>query len=450
MFIGFKVGNFRSFNDIQHFSMIPGSVRLKENHCLEKNKLKLLKFAALYGANASGKSNLILAIQLGKKLIFSGVDLLIENQYNRNFLENKEKNSYFEYEILCEDKMYSYGFEINILKKEIISEWLLDMTNLNKPKKIFERDVLKNSIITDLKFFNKIDSSRFESCKHDMENNNKIFFISEIIRRIRMSNETSLGFQDFLNIYNFFEKKLQIVLPNHNRIMNSNYFIKYKDDIKKLLTNLGININEIYEYETDISDIREKMSKEQYDILVNNITELEKTNTNYNIVVRVLNCLYTISKNSENKSIKSIKFKHKSSEALFDTYEESDGTIRILELIDILLSDNRVYFVDELERSLHPALSYKFIECFLNETNQKNIQLIITTHESRLLDFNLLRRDEIWFSKIDSNGSTKLYSLEQFEEKVRFDRKIDKAYLDGRFGAVPIFDNLEVSDESTD
>ena len=107
--------------------------------------------------------------------------------------------------------------------------------------------------------------------------------------------------------------------------------------------------------------------------------------------------------------------------------------------MDILFSDNKVFIIDEIDRSLHPSLTARFLKNYFKILKEKNIQLIITTHESRLLDYNILRRDEVWFTDKESDGATKVYSLEQFKEDARFDRKIDKAYLDGRYGAIPIF-----------
>lgn len=120
MLIGFKVKNFRSFNDLQHFSMIAGKVRSNENHIIEVGKNKVLKFSGIFGANGSGKYNLILAISMGKTLIY--------NQYYRGFNDGKDNDSYFEYELSLNDKLYSYGFKLNIYKREIVSEWLIDMT----------------------------------------------------------------------------------------------------------------------------------------------------------------------------------------------------------------------------------------------------------------------------------------------------------------------------------
>ncbi|HDL2265436.1 TPA: AAA family ATPase, partial [Enterococcus faecium] len=126
---------------------------------------------------------------------------------------------------------------------------------------------------------------------------------------------------------------------------------------------------------------------------------------------------------------------------LFDIYEESDGTVRLLDLLEVLLTKkDKVFVIDELDRCLHPILTYKYIELFLQVAKKRNIQLIVTTHESRLLDFGLLRRDEIWFVNRRESGESDIYSLEEYN--TRFDQKIDKAYLDGRYGGIPIFTTL--------
>ena len=120
----------------------------------------------------------------------------------------------------------------------------------------------------------------------------------------------------------------------------------------------------------------------------------------------------------------------KNENVLFNIFEESDGTVRILDLLEVLLSgDGKTYVIDELDRCLHPSLTYRFVDTFLQLAARKNIQLIVTTHESRLLDFDLLRRDEIWFVNKRKSGESDIYSLEEYN--ARFDQKIDKAYSVG-------------------
>ena len=136
-----------------------------------------------------------------------------------------------------------------------------------------------------------------------------------------------------------------------------------------------------------------------------------------------------------------IEFSHGEKDVLFRLSEESDGTVRVLDLLEILLAgEGKTYVIDELDRCLHPSLTYKFVETFLQVAEERNIQLIVTTHESRLLDFELLRRDEIWFVNKNKSGKSDVYSLEEYN--ARFDQKIDKAYLEGRYGGVPIFSTV--------
>ena len=97
-----------------------------------------------------------------------------------------------------------------------------------------------------------------------------------------------------------------------------------------------------------------------------------------------------------------------------------------------------MFLIDELDSSLHPLLVDGLLKIFLS--SNINNQLIITTHESKTLNFELVRRDEIWFSEKDKNGMSRIYSLEEYKDVARFDKKIDKAYLEGRFGAISNID----------
>ena len=130
-------------------------------------------------------------------------------------------------------------------------------------------------------------------------------------------------------------------------------------------------------------------------------------------------------------------------EALFDLEEESDGTLRLLDFILLfkeIIEEKKVFFVDELERSIHPLLIKKLIRKFSLDENTKG-QLIFTTHESNLLDQEIFRQDEVWFTEKDKDGSTDLYSLSDFKEHKTID--ICKGYLNGRYGSIPFLGNLQ-------
>lgn len=433
MLIGFKIKNFRSFKDLQYFSLLAGKVRSNEFHIIEKNNQKILKFSGIFGANGSGKSNLILAMSIGQSLIRKGINKIINNQYYRGTIDEKNKNSYFEYELALNGKLYSYGFEINIYKNEIVSEWLIDMTK-NKEKVIFERDLNCNTYKSDI--INK-KHSNFTNCLAEMQKNNQTLFLSEMTRRLIMSSNTDIYFNDIFSVFKFLTQDTIIIRPSTHKLFDIDY-IKNKEKIIKILKALDIDIIDFISEKNDIKNIKNKLADNDYNNIINDIDAMSIRYPNIRFTLRIENDLYTIKKQKDNSyEVCSLKFLHKNN-STFGAYEESDGTIRILELIDILLTNNKLFLIDELDSSLHPILVDGLLKIFLKSRTTN--QLIITTHELKTLDFDLVRRDEIWFTEKDEEGATRLYSLEEFKDVARFDRKIDKAYLEGRFGAIANID----------
>ena len=433
MLMGFKVRNFRSFDELQHFSMLAGKVRNNENHIIETNNKKILKFSGLFGANGSGKSNLIIAISIIKGIFNGGIRTLINNQFYRGKNGDPNKDSYFEYEIEIDKKLYSYGFELNFSRNELVSEWLMDMTKPTE-KIIFERDLKKKTIGSDIKEKNEY----FNTCLKEMKNNNSDLFLLEMSRRLIMSKNNDIFFKDIINVFNFLANEMIIIRPASHKLLPLDYVDK-KDKIIKYLNKMDININNIKADDYDINSIRSRMSDVDFANFINDFEMISKKAKINSCTLRIENDLYLVKKDENNKfEVKSLKFMHNNSEYSFGAYEESDGTIRVLELLDILLTDNKVYLIDELDSSLHPLLVEGLLKLFL-ESNNTN-QLIITTHELKTLDFDLVRRDEIWFAEKSEEGSTRIFSLEEFKDVARFDRKIDKAYLEGRFGAIANID----------
>lgn len=132
--------------------------------------------------------------------------------------------------------------------------------------------------------------------------------------------------------------------------------------------------------------------------------------------------------------------KNSRSTSLFSLGEESDGTIRLLDLLEVLLSTlpNMVYVIDEVSRCLHPLLTKQFVQNFLSLAAARNVQLIVTTHGANLMNLDLLRQDEIGFvEKQEDDGTSVIYGLEEFG--ARFDKRIRKACLEGQYNAVPKF-----------
>lgn len=451
MLIRFKVSNFLSFDDMQEISMISGKSRLKENHIQDDmDKLKLLKFSALFGANASGKSSLLKAMFYVQSLILNGMQFS-SNLYCKIHSKNKEKITTFDFEIKINDKYYSYGFDVLLYKNEIKAEWLYELQN-DEEMEIFVREVNKNINLNKDYFIDENSYERLKIYAMDIQNQDNVLLLTIMNKNKNTlySNENN-NIMIFKRVYEWFSKTLTVILPGGKPIDESYY--ASEENIKKItdiVSKFGTGISkcklEPIKMEELSSKIPQQILRDVIEFTEKNYMNLSKqgnTIVKANSFLRVNNELYIFEKNdSESMEIKTIKFEHENSDGEYSFSEESDGTIRLLDLIEILLNSklNKVYVIDELDRCLHPQLTYKFIENFLNNKNNKNVQLIVTTHESRLLNFDLLRRDEIWFANREKNGPTRLYSLEDYNE--RFDKKIDKAYLEGRYGGVPIFETL--------
>ncbi len=145
--------------------------------------------------------------------------------------------------------------------------------------------------------------------------------------------------------------------------------------------------------------------------------------------------------------VTTIRLHHGKSFFDFGFEDESDGTRRIFDLLDMILTsnDDMIFVVDELERSLHPKLTEHFLKLFMQAHDDDKVQLLFTTHESSIMDQSLFRRDEIWFVERDSENSSNIYSLDRFKE--RYDKILSKSYLEGRYGAIPIFSSFEYERE---
>ena len=143
------------------------------------------------------------------------------------------------------------------------------------------------------------------------------------------------------------------------------------------------------------------------------------------------------------EKVAKLMFQHGEDTEKYEYGEESDGTQRLIQLLNVILNDGEetIFIIDELDRSFHPQMTIKFVETFLKFSAKKATQLIITTHESNLMDLNILRRDEIWFAEKEKDNNTILYTLEKF--KIRYDKVVAKDYLAGRYGAVPVFQDFE-------
>lgn len=466
MLIRFNVGNFLSFtsNDeekSQEFSMIAGKVRSKKEHIYDDGNIKLLKFAAIYGANAAGKSNLVKAIDFMRKAVVSKLPKGHTNKYCKLDMENKNKKSYFEIEIKLENNYYAYGFEIILNQSKFTSEWLIELKSNNEEKLIFSRDIEKNNYSLGKDFKDKLLLRKLKIYIEDIKSDDSVLFLKLMNQNKKTLYAEHREASVFRKVFKWIKDSLDINYPDRP-ISSYSYFTSKNnvEQIYKIISAFGTGITDYKMVEVPIENVISRIPREAKEFL--SLLAEKKLNNTYNdidiedidydnkkgennnnhLIMRMNKDFFMIDIDDINVTCKTIKFSHGCNNVLFDLLEESDGTIRILDLIEILVNNSheKVYVVDELDRCLHPSLSYKFVETFLKLASKRNIQLIVTTHESRLMDFGLLRRDEIWFVNKEKTGQSSIYSLEEYN--TRFDQKIDKAYLEGRYGGVPIFSTV--------
>lgn len=446
MLIRFSVENFKSFNDRQELVMIPAKkLKTNKDHIIYLDKVSVLRNATIYGANASGKTNIIDAIRFAKYVITKKIPMEASKMYCRVFSENQEKESRFEFEIFKNGKFYAYGFSLLMSEQIIKSEWLYKLLP-NKQIMLFERETDDNRLeLGKNLILDEIDDMRFKTYKLDFEDNNTGLFIREMNRNKKMNKESKLIF--FRDVFDWFDEDLVTILPDQP-ITNFEYFYGDggSDKINEIIELFDTGISKVKIEEITVADLKNKIpSKVAEEILQSFKNKLEESTDSMKVTMslRTNTAFYNIKGlKGEGPVITTIMLEHGNSFSDFEFSEESDGTRRLFDLLDILISNekNKIYVIDELERSLHPKLTYKFLEIFFEHLKENNTQLIFTTHESTIMDQELLRRDEIWFVERNKDNVSHLYSLDRFKE--RYDKKLSKAYLEGRYGAVPVLKNF--------
>ncbi len=454
MLMRFNVKNFLSFGERENaqseeFSLFAGKVRNKYDHVYNDGKVKLLKFSAIYGANASGKSNFVKSLDFMRKFVLNQSITGYMNSYCKVNEENKNKNSYFEVEIMINNKYYSYGFEILLNQGKVVSEWLIELIGDGRERNIFTRDVENGNYEFGDILNNKTLMQKLVLYASDVQDDGSILYLSLMNKNKKTLYEEYEEARVLKYVYQWFEDELAVHYPNRP-ISDYSYMLNSEavDDVCKIISAFNTGIKQFKMVEVPIEKIMSNIPRGVANQLFNDIEEkikqkkINNDKSTIDIIMRSQKDFFIIEVNKKFEiKCKTIQFSHGNENILFDIYEESDGTVRLLDLLEVLLTKkDKVFVIDELDRCLHPILTYKYIELFLQVAKKRNIQLIVTTHESRLLDFGLLRRDEIWFVNRRESGESDIYSLEEYN--TRFDQKIDKAYLDGRYGGIPIFTTL--------
>jgi len=419
MLIEFSVGNYRSFKDTVTFSMVAADIVAKDKKLDDNNlfpvdtKLKLLKSAAIYGANASGKSNLVKALGfMNWFMINSSKETQITDDIKvepfRLSTETKEKPSFFELVFLMDGRKYRYGFEVS--KKIVVSEWLFYVPK-QRETKLFERH--SNNIEVTKTY--KADGIQQRTRANALFLSVSAQFNVEIAEKILAWTNENLNIASGLDNEPLLQYTVNCIMKDEN-----------KNDILQLIKNLDLGID----------DIRVEQENFSFDSLPDNLKEIIINASNFGEMKATL--ISTSHKIFDENS------KYKSNEVFDLERHESKGTQKLFALAGLIittLKKGAILFIDEFDASLHPLISQAIIELFnSNETNPNNAQLVFMTHDTNLLSNKLLRRDQIWFMEKNRYGATDLYSLAEY--KVRNDASFESDYIKGRYGAIPYIGKL--------
>ncbi|MCC3407348.1 MAG: ATP-binding protein [Microcoleus sp. PH2017_10_PVI_O_A] len=420
MLIGFSAGNYKSFKETVTLSMVASSITEEDKELDENNvfvidrKLKLLKSAAIYGANASGKSNLVAAISFMKWFVLNSsketqVSEAIDIEAFRLSTETEKEPSFFEIVFLLEGKNFRYGFEVNA--EQVVSEWLFQ-TDDRAEKMLFERD-FDNFILDDFPEGQGIS---------DKTRSNALF-----ISVVAQFNGKLSG-----KILLWFSKTLQLISGLQDRQYRKETLESFEND----------------RHRHDIIEFIKKLDLGIADIEITNQPVFIISN-NTALYGNSYGSLYPIS-----ESKPTVKTVHRKYDAdgkqtaieIFDIEKhESEGTNKLFALAGLLLDTLRIgkiLFIDELDARLHPLITRELICLFnSNETNPHNAQLIFTTHDTNLLSSKTFRKDQVWFTEKDNKGATDLYSLVEY--KVGKDASFEDDYIIGKYGAIPFIGNFK-------
>jgi uncharacterized protein len=427
MLISFSVENCLSFKEKTVFSMQATNERQHNERLpyLDEYELRVLPISAIYGGNASGKSNFVKAISLARKIIltvpqpdgaFPVEPFLLDQEY-----ENKP--SIFIFEFYLEGIVYEYGFSIT--RNCVEKEWLIKNLKTTS-KEIFNR--LKQKI--DVEYLSNADKS----------SNGRLTYISDSTKenQLFLTKAFNDNVKYFEPIFSWFNKSLLIISPDVSFSWLNTTVPKedpFHEKISNILSSLDTGIQRLGKEEIDFDKIPFGNSFKELiikDMSENKTSEIKDKNLFISKINGRIKAerIITHHINKNNKEIP------------FELNKESDGTKRLIDILPIFLDILNInlsitVLIDELDRSLHTLLTRQLIQNFLDCCSEKTrSQLIFTTHDVLLMDQKLLRRDEMWVTERNYYGESSLYSFSEFK-KIRFDKNIRKSYLEGRLGGIP-------------
>ena len=430
MLLRFRCKNFRSIREEQELSLVAAKTRSDERKdSLLDTPLKgvhALRCAAIYGANASGKSNVLHAMRVFSRMVSKS-----QRQWNPTggistwdpfVLDEISRTGETEFQIdfVVGLRVYNYGFRFN--RAVFVEEWLKDITE--REKQLFRRTTKDSTISAEFPGRNLgatvEDASHLNTIKLQTRPNS-----------LFLSSAAQNNHEQLATIFKWIVDGFQIIFPLGQswRLHTADYCTtpQRKEKIKALLAFADVGIVDL-----EVSD------KELPENIRGLLTQTDK-------LIKGVEADTVSGLMNPSSLFHDIKMTHRIADGklyFLDFENESKGTRTYFALLGPLLDileDGTLVLIDELEASLHPKLARQLVRIFNDPVlNPKGAQLIFATHDTNLLDLDLMRRDQIWFTEKNENGATVLMPLSDY--KPRKDQNIEAAYLHGRFGALPFLD----------
>ena len=423
MLVEFRVGNYRSFREEQTLSLVASKDTELDDNCVDQGKLRLLKAVGIYGPNASGKSNLIKALSTMQQMIITQAgpgEKLPVTPFKLDDKYSKEPSS-FEVTFYHGEVRYQYGFTAT--SERVCDEWLCAYPE-GYAQTWFERKFNKKTGKTNWDWKSKKLKGERENLKDKTRDNVLFLSVGAIWNNKQLTN-----------VYEWFSEKLRIIIPSERTPIITIDMLKSTEEEKKWKKFSHTYINNMMQ-RADFGIHGINIREEEVDI-----EEVEfPPDTPEEIRNKILRNLAT-----------RVEFIHRAEptgkDIHFSPLEESDGTRRFFELAGpwlLAILEGMTLLVDEIEASLHPHLVQQLIKFIQNtEISESGAQLVFATHDTTLLDPELFRRDQIWFTEKNEHSSTRLSPLSDY--KPRKGEAMQKGYLAGRYGAIPIIKAFELN-----
>lgn len=403
MLLEFKCSNHKSIKEEVNFSMIAGSDNTSEEFLKQFDNVRVLRSAIIYGANGSGKSNFIGALSFVRDLVSNSIKLQPGQKVfqARHKLCSEEIPSEYSIQFVKNDVRYAYGF--SVLKGLIQDEYLYYFPK-GRQVKIFERNKMEvipgNRYKNVFEVSNKIlkENRLFLSCAANYSN------VAEIEKAFMFFQTDMVVYNPEVN--NWTEYSIQLMQDN--------------EELKKMFVDMLRALG------TGAKDVKVKSER----------MNLKDLSQELQLPDAIKDFLGTQEGNRMEAKIVYDHFE-------VDLGEESAGVNRLFQMIcpviDIL-DKGRILICDELETSLHESVIFQIVQLFQHYRNKRFAQLIFSTHDTSLLDADLFRRDQVWFTQLNGERATDLYSLAEIKN-VRKSENLEKGYVSGKYGAIPMLNN---------